>query len=169
MTPKNGRFHEINRAFVLACRLLGKGHAGGKNLTALLNLDKPIRKKGWTKHTRSTTQNTKNLGDIYMKKAALEAKMYYKNTGSITLDPSADMVKQNIEIAVSADGSWDSRGWTSQNEIVDVCFEETCKVLDVTIKSAFYRQCSKMKEKKNLETYLTLTTQNGTLNTNLSA
>ena len=88
-----------------------------------------------------------------MKKAALEAKMYYKNTGSITLDPSADMVKQNIEIAVSADGSWDS-----QNEIVDVCFEETCKVLDVTIKSAFYRQCSKMKEKKNLETYLTLTT-----------
>ena len=93
-----------------------------------------------------------------MKKAALEAKMYYKNTGSITLDPSADMVKQNIEIAVSADGSRDSRGWTSQNEIVDVCFEETCKVLDVTIKSAFYRQCSKMKEKKNLETYLTLTT-----------
>ena len=45
-----------------------------------------------------------------------------------------------------------------QNGIVDVCFEETSKVLDVTITSAFCRQCSKMKEKKNLGTYLTLTT-----------
>ena len=45
MTPKNGRFHEINLAFVLACRLLGKGRAGGRKLTALLNLYEPIRKK----------------------------------------------------------------------------------------------------------------------------
>ena len=51
MTPKNGRFHEINRAFVLACRLLRKVHAGGKKLTALLNLDKPIiRNLGQSKH-----------------------------------------------------------------------------------------------------------------------
>ena len=73
-----------------------------------------------------------------------------------------------------------------------MCLEETVKVLDVTIKSAFcpsrHRtsiertedvrftfcvywggQCSKMKGEKNLETYLTLTTQNGTLNTNPSA
>ena len=74
MAPKNGRFHEINRAFELACRLLRKGHAGGKKRTALLNLDKPISKKVWIKHTRSIAQNTKNLGEIYMKKAALETK-----------------------------------------------------------------------------------------------
>ena len=46
--------------------------------------------------------------------------MYFKNTGSITVDPLADREKQNIEIAVSVDGSWDSHGWTSQNGIVDV-------------------------------------------------
>ena len=40
-----------------------------------------------------------------MKKAALEAKMYLKNTGRITLDPLADIEKQNVEIAVSVDGS----------------------------------------------------------------
>ena len=64
MTPKNERFHEINLAFVLARRLLGKGHAGGKKLTAIRNLDKPISKKGWTKHTCSIPQNTKNLGEM---------------------------------------------------------------------------------------------------------
>ena len=63
MTPKNGCFHEINHAFVLAFRLLGKGHAGGKNLTALLNLHKPISKKVWTKHTHSIAAYTKNLGE----------------------------------------------------------------------------------------------------------
>ena len=103
-----------------------------------------------------------------MKKAALEAKMYLKNTGRITLDPLADIEKQNIEIAVSVDGSQGSRGWTSQNGIVDVCFEGTGKVLDVTIKSAYCRQCLKMREKKNLEMYLTLTTKNDTLNMNPS-
>ena len=69
-----------------------------------------------------------------MKKAALQAKMYLKNTGSITFDPLADIEKQNAEIALSADGSWGSRDWTSQNGIVDVCIE--CKVLDVTVVSA---------------------------------
>ena len=60
--------------------------------------------------------------------------MYLKNTGSITFDPLADIEKQNTEIAVSADGSWGSCDWTSQNRIVDVCIE--CKVLDVTVVSA---------------------------------
>ena len=36
--------------------------------------------------------------------AALEAKTYLKNPGSIIVDPLADIEKQNIEIAVSADG-----------------------------------------------------------------
>ena len=146
LTPKNGCFHEINCALVLACDLLGKYHAGGKKLAALLNLDKPISKKAWTKHTCSVAENTKNLGEIYMNKAALEAKMFLKNTGSIKFDPLDDIEKQNMEIAVSVDDSWGSRGWNSQNGIVDVCFEETGKVLDVAIKSTFSHQ------------YLTVTT-----------
>ena len=116
MTTINGCFHEINRAFVLACCLLGKGHANGKKLTNLLNLDKQISKKAWTKHTRSIAQNTKNLGEIYTKKAALEAKAYSKNTCSITVDTLADKEKQYIEIAVWFLGftwldftEWDSR------------------------------------------------------------
>ena len=67
----------IKGAFVPACRLLGKGHAGGKKLKALPNLDKPISKKAWTKHTCSIAQNTKNLGETCVKKAALEAKTYF--------------------------------------------------------------------------------------------
>ena len=79
MTLKNGRFHGIIRAFVLACRLLGKDHAGGKKVTALLNLDKPISKKAWTKYKHSITQNTKGR---------FRSQKVLKNIGSITVDPS---------------------------------------------------------------------------------
>ena len=58
---ENRRFQEISHAFVIACRLLGKGYAGGKKLTAVLNLKKPISKKAWTKHTCSIVQNAKKL------------------------------------------------------------------------------------------------------------
>ena len=96
MTPKNGCFHEINHAFVLACCLLGKDHTGGKKLIVLLNFGKPISKKAWTKHICSTAQIVKNLGEIYMKIAALEAKMYLKNIGSITHDPLAYTEEKNV-------------------------------------------------------------------------
>lgn len=43
---------------------------------------------------------------MYLKKLALETKTYWKNTGSFTVDPLADIEKQNIEVAVSVDGSW---------------------------------------------------------------
>ena len=58
---ENRCFQEISRAFVIACCLFGKDHAGGKKITAVLNLNKPISKKAWTKHTCSIVQNTKKL------------------------------------------------------------------------------------------------------------
>ena len=124
--------------------------AACSRLTAVLNLDKPISKKAWTKHARSIAENTnkRNIQEIYRKKGSCKSQDVLKNTGSITFDPLADMEKKNIEIALSVDGSWGSRGWTSQNRIVDVCFEETGKMQDVLIKSALCRQCSKMKEEK---------------------
>ena len=95
-----------------------------------------------------STKYQKSGRNIHAFLAALEAKTYLKNTGSITVDPLAAIEKQNMEIAVNVDGSWGSRGWTSQNGIVGVCFGETGRVLDVTIKSASCHQYLKMKGKK---------------------
>ena len=38
MSNKNGQFFEINRLFVLACRLIGHGHSFAKKLTSVLNM-----------------------------------------------------------------------------------------------------------------------------------
>ena len=68
MTPRNGRLHETHLAFVLTCRLLGKGHADGKKQTAVLNLDKPISKKPMLKkHTLYSTKYQKSGRNIHEK------------------------------------------------------------------------------------------------------
>ena len=38
------------------------------------------------------------------------------------------------KIAASFDGSLTTRGWSAKDGIVDVCFEETGKVIDVFVK-----------------------------------
>ena len=57
-----------------------------------------------------------------MKKAAIAAKEYIVKNGASEVPPDADLSKEKMNIGVSVDGSWDSRGWVSTQEIVDVCF-----------------------------------------------
>ena len=52
------------------------------------------------------------------------------------------------EITASFDGSWNTRGWSAKDGIVDVCFEETGKVIDVVIKISNCAQCKRMKAKQ---------------------
>ena len=44
MTRKSGQFYEINRAFTLACRLVGRGYSAATKITSVLNLDRPVSK-----------------------------------------------------------------------------------------------------------------------------
>ena len=47
MTRKTGQFYEINRAFTLACRLIGRGYSATTKITSVLNLDRPVSEKSW--------------------------------------------------------------------------------------------------------------------------
>ena len=49
MTRKSGQFYEINRAFTLACRLIGRGYSAATKITSVLNLDRPASTKTWKK------------------------------------------------------------------------------------------------------------------------
>ena len=47
MAEKSGYFYEINRSFLLACQLIGRGYSAASRLTSILNLGKPVTKKSW--------------------------------------------------------------------------------------------------------------------------
>lgn len=56
-----------------------------------------------------------------------------------------------MNIRVSVDGSWDSRGWVSKQEISDVCFDDTGKVVDVISKTSYCKACKNLKHKGKSE------------------
>ena len=68
MSNKNGQFFEINRLFVLACRLIGHGHSFAKKLTSVLNMTQPISKVAWKKHKKATTDADVKVSNNSMRK-----------------------------------------------------------------------------------------------------
>ena len=53
MTRKSGQFYEVNRAFTFVCSLIGRGYSAATKITSVLNLDRPVSKRAWKKHTLS--------------------------------------------------------------------------------------------------------------------
>ena len=61
---------------------------------------------------------------------------------------------QVIKTGARVDGSWGTREWSSSDGIVDICFEETRKVVAVIIKSSKCWHCKKMSAKRHELEYL---------------
>ena len=78
-----------------------------------------------------------------MNKASIEAKEYLHRNGQIEVLLGTGLLGEIPQIDVSVDGLWGSRGW-----IVDICFEETDKVLDVILKTSLCSVCSSLRSKR---------------------
>ena len=50
-----------------------------------------------------------------------------------------------MNIGVGVDDSWGLRGWAQKQGIVDVCFEDTGKVLHVILKTSYCKVCKNLK------------------------
>ena len=87
-----------------------------------------------------------------MKKAAIGAKKYIIKNGASEIPPEADSSKEKLNIGVSVDCSWGSRGWASKQGIVDVCFEDTGKVLDVIFENFILKVYKNLKHKREIGT-----------------
>ena len=142
MTPKNGRYFEINRMLVLAMRSIGKGHFAAKKILRLMNLQPPVHPTCWRRYTKVLTDVTEELLENNLKEEAFNVKRYLQTVGQIDSNIDEQTLRnQVIKISASVDGSWGTRAWSSRDGIVDICFEETGKILDVIIKSSKCRQC----------------------------
>ena len=149
MTQKRSKFFEINRSFVLALRAVGKGRSAAAKITSILNLPAPINARCWTKHTNAISEHAESLCRDNMKQEAYNTKLYLRSIGQIEQTSDTQLRDKVIDVGVSVDGSWSTRGWKAREGIVDVCFEETGKVLDVILKLTKCDTCKKMKEKSS--------------------
>ena len=81
-----------------------------------------------------------------MKKGELEL----KNIEPATLHTRKDNLLEEVtEVSVSADGSWHSRGFLLRHGLVNICSEETGKIIDVILKKNYFKTCSNIKAQKD--------------------
>lgn len=151
-TPKNvnGRFYDVNRAFVLALRVIGRGYSAAEKLNSVLNIQHPVYKTPWSEHTKALEKAAQELLEEELSNASLEVKRLKVDNGDLTLKEDEELSSCIADTGVSVDGSWSSRGWTARDGIMAVVSIDKGKVLDVCYLSNSCTLCGQ-KERERLD------------------
>ena len=145
MTPKTGHFFEINRLFVLAFSGLGKGYATVKNVTSIVNLNAPVTSQSLSENIRTMSVVTEELLEQGLKDEALSTTKFSVDAGK--RNNKTDLNSETFHIAIGVDGSYKLSWWNLRDGIVDTCFENTGKAIDIIYKTTKCRECSRKKRR----------------------
>lgn len=122
---KVGRANENNLRLVYAMRQLGKGHAGAKTFSKVMNMPAPPRHSAYDKLSSRLSAAAREVASKSMTDAAVEVRR----------------VVGSAECGVSGDGTWQKRGHSSLNGCVSVISVDTGKVIDVEALSSSCKSC----------------------------
>ena len=121
---KDGRKHsEINVRMVYGMRVVGAGHSQLEKLCSMLNMPRPMNKSSYDKSVESLNSVVKSVAEKSMDDAADELR------------------KISTDCAIGIDGSWQRKGYSSNNGFVAGLSVETGKVLDCIIMSKSCKGC----------------------------
>ena len=138
---KAGKGFDINKRVVYTMRTLGRqGHADMQKFTSLMDIPPPMTQNNYDKLVTSITEAVKTVAEETMADAAAE------------LRNNVDVV---VDTGISCDGSWQRRGFASNNGVVTVISIDNGKILDVEPMSRICKACN-LKEsmrKDNPESY----------------
>lgn len=123
---------EVNRRFTYAMRCLGQGWAGMNTFCSIMDMPPPLQKTAYTRLLKDIAHDVSRAANSSMTEAAEQE---IRETG-------------HAKITVSGDGSWKTRGHSSQIGIVSVIGAETGKVIDIEVMSSFCKGCEKGKKLK---------------------
>ena len=124
----NDNSFDINTRAVYSMRACGQGYAGLENFLSLMNLPKPMTPNNYDKIVNRLITVTKDAADKTMQDACNELR------GDSTTNSTTDT-------AVSCDGSWQRRGYSSLNGVVTVISMSTGKILDIEAMSRACKAC----------------------------
>ena len=128
--------HDLNRRAVFALRCLGKGFSGMKTLFSVLGLPKPMARSTFYTHHKSMCVAIKSIAKQSMANAA---------TKVLKVNDDADHPER---IAVTVDGTWMKRGFSSLHGIVFILSWQTGQVLDFHVMSKHCSSCQHWRAKR---------------------
>lgn len=131
-----GKRFDINKRFVYGMRSCGQGYAFLEKFTSLLDMPRPMTKKNFNVLLKKVTEAVIEVANETMSDAATELKSEVPDLAG------------PVDIGISADGTWQKRGFSSLNGNVAVIAIDSGKVLDVEPLS---RHCRLCKSKSHLK------------------
>ncbi len=145
-----GKF-EINARSVVASNTLKGGRKILSSFCGIMNLPSPLAKASYARNLKSTASISQEEAEKQMNDAA-------KRIRKIVLEqnPNADKEDDHgaISVAVSLDGTWQKRGYSSKFGIVVVVLVDTGEVVDYEVLSMHCHECKKHEhDDKSSEVY----------------
>ena len=126
---------DVNNRIIYSMRAWGQGFSGLEKFTSLMNIPKPLTKNSYNKLIKTVSECAK----IVEKETMIDAvKEISQSSSSI------------IDTAVSVNGSWQRRGFSSLNGVVTAISMDTGKIFDSEPMSRSCKTCSlklKLKER----------------------
>ena len=136
LVPKTNQYYsDANRRSVLAARFIGRGQAGLRKFCGILNLPPPVSKSAFQRHQRVLQAVSRSVAQSSMEQAALEVRQ---------VNASKDI--EEYITAVTFDGSWMKRGFTSLHGVFTCIDWEVGLVLDLHVSSKHCYSCKRWAE-----------------------
>lgn len=129
----NPRESEANRRFVYASQVMGFRHEGMKKLSALMDLPPPMSFPTYQQTVEKVGSTVIECSNQEMQDALQE---------EIELSNSTD-------IAISGDGTWQKRGFSSKNGVVTAIGKNSGKSVDVEVMTTVCFGCNSYKGPKH--------------------
>jgi hypothetical protein len=112
-------------------RECGQGHAGLSTFSSLMDMPKPITAKNYDKIVVKLTAAVKTVAEDTMSDACQELKALHQ----------CENPDEILDTAVSCDGTWQRRGYSSNNGVVSVISVKTGKILDIETMNKVCKAC----------------------------
>ena len=131
-------FFDINRRLVIAGLETGIGQSGMQTISDNLLLHFQGRQQMWADHTKKILPAAKEFANFAMKEAREKLRKQILEENGQPYDSNT-----LVEIGVTYDGTWSSRGFTANYGIGFVISADTGQVLDYEFCSKFCLLCEK--------------------------
>ena len=106
-----------------------------EKLCAMMNMPPPLSHRSYDRHVAEVSRVVSTVVDREMKQAATRLQEHLRS-----LDD--DLGDGPLDITISADGTWATRGYTSLHDLVFVISQDTGEILDFTLLSRHCPMCN---------------------------
>ena len=142
---------DINRRSVMACNSMKGGRESLAKFCSVMNESAPVTDKAYAKHLNIISDAAKAEATENMLQAA-------KRVRDIILERNPELASEDedgaVPAAITIDGTWHKRGFSSKYGVVVAISVETGEVLDYEVLSLYCHECKMHeKESKDSESY----------------